>query len=565
MCAFSPADPDRAALLAENDPLKSQLREAEEIIRAIRECEIDAVVVGQTGPERVVVFEGADQPYRVLVETMQAGAVTLAADGTVLYANPGFARMVACPAHEIINTSFHRYVESEDTSRSVAFLQQRGSGQDELRMVAADGSILPVYLSRSAAEPFGESITVMLVTDLSDQKRQEEILASERLARSILDQAGSPIIVCDERGQITHLSDEAEKLCMCNPLWRQFEDVFALAPVRGGEDPRAFTLQVSLGKLQTVREEVTFTRPDGRVAHLLLSSSPLRGEADQKLGTVLNLTDITHHKYVIEALSESECRLRVLNETLEERVLERSRQVKALAVALTMAEQAERVRIATVLHDHLQQMLFALQLKMELTQSRIRRDTGIVPDELFAEMKALANEALECTRTLTAELSPPALRGDDLAEVLAWLASHMEERYGIRVALVIDRPGLVVSENLRVLLFQMVRELLFNVAKHARVHNARIEVELRGEAVAIRVEDTGVGFDSTMLGGGQSAVGGFGLNHIGERLEVLGGELEIESKPGRGTRATIIVPLQVESARREYTFPAAGTARVQAT
>ncbi len=532
------------ALVDEVHGLRARLAEAEEVIRAIRHDEVDAVVVGGPEPERVYVFEGADHPYRMLVETMREGAVTLGGDGTVLFANPAFVRLVRASIEDVIGTSFDQYVTPADHDRFDALLNLEGAGKDEVTLLTTDGTEVPAYLSRSAAE-FGRSrACVLTVTDLTEQQRHAEIVASERLVRSILDQAAGAIVVCDLEGRITHASRVAGEACgVSNPLLRPFEEAFPLAVGDGfDDDPETFTGRVARGITPASRVEVACRREQGD-AHFLLSSAPLFGDNGQVRGTILVLTDITQRKRALEALRQSELMLRNANESLETRVGARTRQVRALASALALAEQAERQRLASVLHDDLQQMLFGLRIKLELAAGAGSAPTPDRMATLASEMRAITDDAIRCTRNLSIELSPPVLRGEDLAASLAWLGDHMEESYGLEVSIDAAEPIPSVSEGLHVLLFQVVRELLFNVVKHAAVKSARVELTAEGDVVVLVVEDRGAGFDTENAARQQPLVGGLGLHSVSHRLELLGGHLDISSRPGTGTRVTAVAPL----------------------
>ena len=266
------------------------------------------------------------------------------------------------------------------------------------------------------------------------------------------------------------------------------------------------------------------------------------------------------------ALAASEDALREANATLEERVEERTRQVQELAMAVTAAEQRERNRISRILHDHLQQIIHSAKMWAELAVSD--------PDtrgEGLPRIVDLLNEALETTRSLTVELNPPVLDTDGLAEALTWLADHVSERHGLDVQLEIGDDFVVSHRELRTLLFQLVRELLFNVVKHAGVDSARVRAMIdtacdpsaagfpghtaptdrrAGERtdgasrVRIVVEDEGEGFDPTVQNG-------HGLTSIRRRLDLVGGTCRIESSPGEGTTVMIEVPISPSTERPE--------------
>jgi signal transduction histidine kinase len=224
--------------------------------------------------------------------------------------------------------------------------------------------------------------------------------------------------------------------------------------------------------------------------------------------------------------------------------LERSnRQVRALASALTLAEQRERRRISQMLHDHVQQMLYGIQMRTYLIGLDAPESSKVYIHEHLTEMESLVEEAIQSTRTLTVELSPPVLQSEGLGAAFNWLANQMGRLYDLEVQLNLTQDYQLASEDLRVLIFQLVRELLFNVVKHARVSRAKVAMRLEDERFVVCVEDDGIGFDPTLLAQDERQDGGgFGLYSIRERLALFGGEVTIESHPGQGTRVTLSLP-----------------------
>jgi len=224
--------------------------------------------------------------------------------------------------------------------------------------------------------------------------------------------------------------------------------------------------------------------------------------------------------------------------------LERSnRQVRALASALTLAEQRERRRISQILHDHVQQMLYGIQMRTYLIGLDTPEEGKAYIHEHLTEMEALVEEAIQSTRTLTVELSPPVLQSEGLGAAFSWLANQMNRLYDLRVDLEITQDYQLASDDLRVLIFQLVRELLFNVVKHAFTSQARVIMCVEGEQFVVRVEDSGVGFDPLpLVDEATGDIGGFGLYSIRERLGLFGGEVMIVSQPSQGTQVALSLP-----------------------
>jgi signal transduction histidine kinase len=125
-----------------------------------------------------------------------------------------------------------------------------------------------------------------------------------------------------------------------------------------------------------------------------------------------------------------------------------------------------------------------------------------------------------------------------------WFAKHVRSQHGIKVDVRKDMLPIPMDDEIKVLLFRSVREVMLNVVKHAQAHNARVTIRREGEGVSIEVEDDGVGIKDMLRDPMLRSNGGFGLFSIRERLHYLGGQVQVESSPGRGTRVTLMVPLQ---------------------
>jgi signal transduction histidine kinase len=239
------------------------------------------------------------------------------------------------------------------------------------------------------------------------------------------------------------------------------------------------------------------------------------------------------------SLRRSEERLMHVNDTLEQRVRERTEQLRALAIELTDSEESQRRRLAQVLHDHLQQLLVAAKLNISAAQQNAHQEQS----QLLASAEDLLGQSLEACRSLTVELSPPVLYDQGLDAAVHWLAERTRELHGLEVRVAVtDAPH--PDDHVSVLVFQSVRELLLNVVKHAGVQHA--QVRLWGSAdgkLHVAVEDGGKGFDAAATLERRHTGGGFGLFSIRERLDLVGGRIQIESRPGL-TRVRLDIPLR---------------------
>ncbi len=241
-----------------------------------------------------------------------------------------------------------------------------------------------------------------------------------------------------------------------------------------------------------------------------------------------------------------------------QRALEtKAAQLRMLAGEVVRTEQRERRRIAQLLHDQLQQLLAAALYGLSELRAQATSAEGT---QTATRLGGLLRDCIAMSRSLTSDLGHPALTEPDIGAGLAWLAAWMKEKHGLDVT--VSGPASVVlpAEEVRITLLQAVRELLFNVVKHARVRSAAVAVETTVEGrVQVSVCDAGTGFDAAAaaLGdtGAGSRTGGVGLFSIRERLELTGGGIQVESTPGQGSRVTVWVPAEGPVAAAEKAGP----------
>lgn len=234
----------------------------------------------------------------------------------------------------------------------------------------------------------------------------------------------------------------------------------------------------------------------------------------------------------------------VVEKRTQELVSARDR-LRALATELNLTEERERKRLATELHDHLQQILALGRLQL----SQAEKEAVAVPicARTIQRVDGLLSEALQYTRTLVAELIPPILKEQGLPAALGWLGEYMK-KYNVQVSVkVADAFSLRVPEEHAGLLFQSVRELLINISKHAKTDRAFVTMRENAEHLMIQVRDNGAGcilpdadVEDETLPDARSYK--FGLFSVRERMKALGGSFDIASAPGHGTTATLLLP-----------------------
>lgn len=361
-------------LIADVVELKRRLEEAEETLEALRSGAVDALVVYAPEGERVFTLQGADQTYRHLVETINEGAATLTAAGDILYANGRLAEILGLPLERVIGSALREHIAETDQVffEALFALARKGESKGELLLRTENGPAAPAYLSFSSLKlEDTPGALSLVVTDLTEQKRQETIITEGKLSREILLQAEQPIAVCDASGRIIRASRGLRQLCGQNPLLLPFQLAF---PLKLPPDKTFLLARLFQGTVLT-NLEVNFRRPgDGRQFHLLLNTGPLLAEDQAVKGFVIAFTDITERREaeaekqaLLEKLQDSEEELQVLNEELQAVNEELQTQMAELRVqGEELQVHAEELRVAN------QEILAAHQSLLE-SDERLRR------------------------------------------------------------------------------------------------------------------------------------------------------------------------------------------------
>jgi len=530
-----------------------------------------------------------------------------------IYLDPSLKALLGYEDHEIRNhlDDWHKLVHPDDAARVAAEADAHRKGltpryESTYRMLHRDGSsrwflARGTTLRRADGKPHR---VVGAYADITEEKRSEEALQRARdemeetvrertaqLARanqllkqeiverkegvedalreseanwqSLVKNAPDMILTVDREGKILFINRTPPGMTVEDALGRSIIDCV--------RDSHRSAARESLQRVYRTGQaeycEIAAQGPYGSTSWYATRLGPIKRDGEV-VSVMLVSRDITERRRardkLLKARDEMEVRvyertaaLLQANAQLEQEIAERKRaqeeilayqeKLRSLGSELQLAEERERRHIAADLHDQVGQTLALCRIKMGAL-----REAAATPGlaQSLDEMRAMMETAIAYTRSLTYQLSPPILYELGFEAGVEWLCEDLLERHGVTCGLKIGRQPKPLDDDVRVLLFRAVRELLVNVAKHAQASSAEVSVRRDGQEIRIVVKDDGIGFDASRTVARIREREGFGLFLYQERLSHLGGRLEVESSPGKGTRVTLVAPLKRDEEAR---------------
>jgi PAS domain S-box-containing protein len=523
-------------LEAENSDLRARLADAEQTLEAIRGGHVDALVIDTPEGERIFSLTGAERPYRALIEQMQEGAVTLGSDGSIQYCNRAFADLVKRPLETIAGGRMEQYLQTADQPSFEALSHQSRSTSThgEVGLCAADGSVVPVYVSLTLVEDSGQESVCVVVTNLTERKQAERISSSEQFVHGLIERAPIGVAVVDR-----HL-----RYVLTNPVYRaltrqttiagrSIEEVFAPAIVRIVEPLVSRVMET--GQPLHVPE---CSVPDGVESWWNISLVPLY-ESGGTTSSVLILTeDITERK-------QAEGRLRRSQEALQE--ADRRKDEFLATLAHELRNPLAPIRTAA-------QILGSPKLaqpQLQWAQNVIQRQVG--------HMALLLDDLLDIARITQGklELKPEYVELTDVVDSAVEAARPLLDGKHHSFMVSLPPESLILNADpLR--LSQVLSNLLTNAAKYTDP-GGHIELSghMQGGLLCLTVQDDGIGMSAESLerifemfsqaeGASARSDGGLGIGLALVRglVELHGGTVEAMSEgPGCGSKFMVRLPL----------------------
>jgi len=374
-----------------------------------------------------------------------------------------------------------------------------------------------------------------IARDITEHKRDEEALReSEEKFRTFMETASDLMHIADKDAYFTYVN-EATAVALGyskeEMLGIHITDILSEGTKKDFE-PR---LKKLIGEGE-VRADSVWVTKEGKEICGEITLVAVYDSDGEFAGARAIFRDITERKRAEEALQKARDELETRVEQRTAELARANEQLLSLASELSLAEERLRRRIATDVHDHIGQNLAISKIKLEsLRKSMSSHELAVALDEI----RELIAQTIESSRSLTFELSPPVLYELGFEAAVEWLVRQARQQHGLSAEFKSDGRSKPLSHDVSVLLFQAVRELLVNVAKHAQAQNVTVRTRRVADEIQVIVEDDGVGFDTSKTTSRDYQTGGFGLFSIRERLRSIGGRFDIESRPGAGTRVTL--------------------------
>jgi len=483
---------------------------------------------------------------------------------SIPYASRGMRDLYEVEPEDVaqdVNIVFSRF-HPEDRDALIASFEHSvatlSPWHHEYRFIAPSGVKHCYGVARPQRMEDGSILWNGFIADISQRKELEDrLLENQARFRSLFDHTHDAIFLTRPDGEILAANPAA-----CEMLGRTEEEIRACGRTGVVDlgDPLLVPALEERARTGQFHGELTFLRNDGTPFPVEITSVMARDGSGRYECSII-ARDITGRKREEQILAEAKvaleeevrertralcCTNQLLIQEIEERkraqeeLLAQQRTLEALSHDLALAEERERDRIAGELHDQVGQRLILAKMKLD---GVVRRLCATPEGQGAEEVTELLSQTIQDIRTLTFQLRPPLLASAGLEAAVLWLGEEMKRDFGLTLHLSDDKSEKPLKYEVRSTVFQAVRELLMNVAKHAGTDSVLVAMKREGRHLSISVEDRGEGFVPTEGEGRASAEGGFGLLNVHRRISHLGGTMSFHSEPGLGTRVTVTVPL----------------------
>lgn len=512
----------------------------------------------------------SEERFRLLADNINDGLYTLDAGGKFTFVNKIIERRSGIPFDKFVGLHYLDVVSPKDQERVKANFEKIMRGEKvplyELEYITSDASPLYVEVNTQPIHENGQIVGLQGISrDITKRKRaevalreahralesrvkertaelervneqlkleliqrtraEENLKRSEEKSRELAELLPEIVFETNAKGSITYTNRIGfEKFGYSQKEFDEGLSPFIVIAPEDRERLKKSTARLMKGKKLGPGEYLA-QKKNGRKFPVIIHSSVILDDDKHPVGLRGVMIDITHRKRA------------------EKKVLAYQQKLRSLASELSFTEERTRRQTAVALHDSIGQTMAFAKMKLgTLRKSDLDQSLAKSIDEVLE----LLHTTISHTRGLISELSPPVLYELGFIPAIEWFCQEIQQKHCIKVAFQADKKSKPLDDDVGVLLFQAVRELLVNVAKHAKAQGAKVSVYRNEDRIRVEVSDDGIGFDNAGVFPSVDNPTGFGLFSIRERLESIGGRLKIKSKPGNGTRVMLTAPLGKE-------------------
>lgn len=395
----------------------------------------------------------------------------------------------------------------------------------EFRIIRPDGSYRWIQANAYPIQENDGGISRIagLAKDITEGKNAEEALRlSEEKFRTIVEASPDAVMTTDTNNNIIYASQRTSEVFG----YESPEELIGLSSLdliaSEIRESAKETLKKTIRQGMIKDEELVMLKKDGSKFYGEISASVIKNKLGEPDALILITKDITERKNAENAIKIYQQNLR------------------SMTSELNLAVEKERRRIAVDLHDHLGQSLAMARIKLSGMKNEPLPQKTI---EDVVETEKYVIDAIKNSRTLTYELSPPVLFELGLPAAINWKLEQLNSKYNLDTNLEVEDDVPEIGEDLLILLFRSVGELLNNVIKHSQASSVSVKVNYKGKYINISVTDNGKGFETKEIDTKYYKSAGIGLFSIRERLEYFDGKMYIDSTPGKGTKIYLSIPV----------------------
>ncbi len=464
----------------------------------------------------------SEEKYRLVVEHANEGIV-VTQDDYFKYSNPKAERILGYSRDDLLTKPFTEFIHPDDRDlmRERHLRRLRGDNMPyffSCRILDKENTVRWVEINSVLITWMGRPATLAFFNNITERKRAEEMLL---LLKTAIQQARDSIVITT-----ANPARPAAKIVFVNAAFTKMtgyssdEVIGKPSLILQGPEPEGMVwtkFEASSAESKAFYLETVAYRKDGTRFDVEWQITPLRDDKRKVSHFVSIQRDITERKRA------------------EEKFTVYQEQLRSLTSELSLAEESERRRIATLIHDHIGQTLAITKIRLGALKDSC--DSGHT--ESIDEIRSLIEKTIKYTKSLTFELSPPILYELGFEATIEWLSEQMQKQHYILFSCENDQESKPLTKEMSILLFQVIRELYMNIVKHSQAHQVITYIRREGAQLFITVEDDGIGFDFSSIDRRLT----FGFFSIRERLRYLGGTLEVDSTPGKGTKIKVMSPL----------------------